>query len=224
MNTVRRIKIATATFLRELNFYTKNSTDPFEIRNGCLSTRLYIIILMVVLVTLSIYTLSDEQIRQIVVIAPTLKTFMDMGSKFGKDNLFCPCNEVSIGYNSFMAIELVFHPVCSSHFIEESWFDFLKPFETLFSRPAEFSVNAFYQFQFVAQLCKLAKSTNDDALQQFYQTKWVTSKMIPQEVVEPAAMELIRTQISTTINTFRRSANFGLLIPKYQALSSFFYP
>lgn len=221
MNQARRIKAFAITFLTELNFYTKNSMDLYEIRNGQIATRLYIFILISALTILSVYTLSDEQIHQMNIVAPSLQNYMDISAKIGKDNIVCPCDEVSISYSSFMNTKLIFHPICSSQFIEQSWFEFLKSFENNYNRAAEFSVNAFYQFQFVAHLCELARTTFSDALEQFYQTKWVTSKMLSKSVVEPAALELIRTQLSTTINTFRRATDLALLVPKYQSISSF---
>jgi hypothetical protein len=39
--------------------------------------------------------------------------------------LYCPCSKVGIAYDTFVTINVTFHQVCSSQFIEQTWIDVL---------------------------------------------------------------------------------------------------
>jgi hypothetical protein len=103
-------------YLNELNFYTADSRDDHEIRNDRIST----------LAILTTYTLSSYEPRTTVIVNPSLLVYEEIRAKFGSDQLSCPCDEMFIDYGLFSSVEPIFHPICSSVFIEKAWFDFCR--------------------------------------------------------------------------------------------------
>ena len=175
MNRVRRVGTALFRFGKELNFYTANSTDQHEMQNGRIATRLYIILLFGSLTILTTYILSSYETHNIVITNPTLQVYEEINRKIEADKLACPCSKISINYGSFVSVR----PTFSS--------DLCHPC---------FLIN----LGSISNLCQLARDTVNDARSQFYQSKWITAKMIPQDILQPGVTAIVLAQTSTTIN------------------------
>ena len=47
------------------------------------------------------------------------------------NELTCPCSNVAIPYHKFIRLTPIFHQVCSSDFVTESWINLLSVVETV---------------------------------------------------------------------------------------------
>ncbi|CAF4231817.1 unnamed protein product, partial [Adineta steineri] len=98
------------------NIFDSQSVDAFIIRCKILSTRLYIIFLIIFLITLTTYTSLSNQIENKTVILSSQSIYENLRLKYAS-SLQCSCAKVSIPYENFVQTSPLFHRVCSSDFI-----------------------------------------------------------------------------------------------------------
>lgn len=97
------------------------------------------------------------------------------------DSLECPCYQISTRHGDFMTASPIFHEICSSDLISDSWIDLLAK-TRLFALVIEGWLNeASRYFRYLAALCQLAKKLIDDGLHQFLARTLVTINVLNEE-------------------------------------------
>ena len=144
------------------------------------------------LVTLLFYTSLSTRTTTINVADPSLNTFIALTNSRGS-SLRCPCTSLSILYESFLSVTPIFHPVCSSDFVDERWLVVLKDIMG-FEINVDWRNRAYLQSQLLADLCRFAKKTVSDALERFFSRSFVTSNALSKDEFE--------RQISVTLEQF----------------------
>ena len=108
------------TKIMNFNIYNKNSRDLTRIYHGLLASRLYVFSLFISTCFIILYSdLSDKIITE-KVYNPSQQEYEKL-EKEHSSRLICSCTQVSIPYEDIMNIEVSYHQICSSHFIQ-SWF------------------------------------------------------------------------------------------------------
>ncbi|CAF1345092.1 unnamed protein product [Adineta ricciae] len=120
-------------------------------------------------------------------------------------SLTCPCEQISIKYDEFVHVEMIYHEICSSDFQSQQWFDYLYDDDQINER--NFRSTASAQFQSLGSLCKLTKETIDTSLTQFYSTKLITSQLLSNETFQNRIHSLITLLQKTTSQSFKRTLN-----------------
>lgn len=76
--------------------------------------------LLVILLTLILYTLLNWQTKVVSIYNPTLKHYQHLQKKYST-SLSCLCSLTAIPYQDFVTIETKLHQICSSDFVSEKW-------------------------------------------------------------------------------------------------------
>ncbi len=100
--------------LRQFNLFvdakTKNEQDGQMLRDQILSTRIYLVFLIISVLILALFTLFTEVIVRVTVNNPSFNTYKHLEAAF-PDTLSCLCDQVAIPYSSFISIETTYHQV-----------------------------------------------------------------------------------------------------------------
>ncbi|UJR07370.1 hypothetical protein I4U23_011656 [Adineta vaga] len=195
---IKRTFAKTKTFLAELNLFPTYEDDDFhETRNQILSTRIYLIVLILSVTGLFIYTSTVSITETIIIKQPLFRQYEKLITE--KINPQCQCKQTSITFNQFLDIQPHYHSICSSDFVSDQWIDFLSNLTRL-SNPtlSDFRRTAVYSFQFLRSLCELAEKTINETLQQQLQTKmYVSLHVKTEDVLQNEIESYINTMVST---------------------------
>jgi hypothetical protein len=207
----RKIRSTLKRLLVELNLFKtdsiNNNNDQSQKRYQLIATRIYICVLIVSLVILTIYLALIPQTYVKIINNPTPSQFSDLYSRH-RLSLQCPCSFISIPYNTFLAVEVLYHQICSSAFVSHEWtFVLLRYVDFMPSHgdPREFVQNGATQFLLLRKLCTEAKDTITNSLQHFLNQTLITTQVIPKENFESQATALIVEWKNLTSNTFHRT-------------------
>jgi hypothetical protein len=149
--------------------------DEHRIRLQQQTTRLYLCMLISSLIILAVYRLISSYTFSKRIKNPSQVKFERLYSQYG-DILNCPCNQIAMDYSEFVNIEFTFHPICSSDFITQEWFNSV--FSTANLTYSDFRLTALAHFQLLDSLCQLANATLVNARSSFLTTKFVSTKII----------------------------------------------
>lgn len=144
--------------LVSLNLFKRSGqqADEERIRFQLQATRLYLCILISILIILGIYRIASVYEFQGKIHHPSSETFEHLYNQY-IDTLNCPCNQVSISYSQFIDVQYTLHPICSSDFIQQSWF---RAISNINRYPyVDFRSSAISFFQILRSLCELANNT-----------------------------------------------------------------
>lgn len=101
--------------LRRLNLFvdakTKDEQDGPLVRDQILSTRIYLILLIVSILILALITVLTDVVVQVKVNKPSLDTYKYLEGKYSA-TLTCPCGYLTVPYSNFLSMEVVYHQVC----------------------------------------------------------------------------------------------------------------
>jgi hypothetical protein len=190
-------------------FYTLNifpsippSIDEHELRNQIISTRLFIFFLILSLGILLLYTSLINVTQTVNVKTPTISQYSKLYSTYSQ-TLSCPCNKISINYDTFIQIKYTLHQVCNSVFVTKYWTDYL----LTSSENTPLSVNDFrwtgsFTFQGLSALCGLVNETIFNRLIEFYSNEYITASVIPLQIFQSQTQQFISQFISTMTNDF----------------------
>jgi hypothetical protein len=169
MQTIAALARQTKKHVAELNLFEDGASrsDPFHLRTAILSTRVYIVLLTVSVITLIVFTLLGTQSEVITILNPSQADYEAFLHKNGTSSS-CPCSRVTIPYGNFTLTTVDYHPVCQSVFISDDWINHL--FKPNFARiyQGDFRALASNYFQLLATFCSHAKRSVDDALDNFH--------------------------------------------------------
>ena len=84
---------------------------------------------------------------------------------------------MTIPYQAIVSISPRLHRICSSELITDEWISILKQSVTI-SGFLDWRNKAFQQFQLLSNLCELANTTADDAVNRFLLNSFITSNLI----------------------------------------------
>ncbi len=160
----------------QFSLYDKDSRDPIRAYHGRLSTRLYIILVFISLCTITLLpNFSSETVNEIIS-DPSIQEYEDLEKKYSS-TLICPCTQISIPYEDFLKIEVKYHQICSSDFVQSWWYESFLPLNTS-DRKFNFLTFAPSYFQTLSAFCDIANITINDAIQRFSATNFVNSQLL----------------------------------------------
>lgn len=98
--------------IRDLNWYiTRETYRSNEIRHDqIMSTRLYIVLLIISVVTLSIYFGFSTNTTSVIVENPTINTYNELQSE-DLHEFSCPCSKTSLSFETFTSLDFTIHQV-----------------------------------------------------------------------------------------------------------------
>jgi hypothetical protein len=130
------------------------STNPDEINDEVLSTRLVILICILAWVTLLIYSLISNVSMPMTVKNVSMATYNDLYDQYSL-SLNCPCSKQSIPYGTFIPVSVKLHQICSSDFGDNSkqWLNYF--YAAAFSWMYSFTMGGFVLINELIDLIRL---------------------------------------------------------------------
>ncbi|CAF1092079.1 unnamed protein product [Adineta steineri] len=160
------------------NLFCSDDENDFEEQYvGIISTRFYILFLLIGFIILSFYTSLMKRTQTYTIDYPTLIEFNQLQSLYSS-TLICSCSRFSMSYNRIMSISPRYHQICSSEFLEKTWLSYFDLKEinsstTLFTG-VDFRISGQSFFSLLRDLCKLSKETVNNAIRLFRSRRLVT--------------------------------------------------
>ncbi|CAF3824034.1 unnamed protein product [Rotaria sp. Silwood1] len=109
--------------LRQLNLFASEDPtkdDEHEIRSQILSTRIFIIVLLLALVILTIYSSRVEITKTVTIFSPSLYEYSQLYAN-RYQTLICTCTNIAIRHKTFIILQPNSHPICQSSFVDLRW-------------------------------------------------------------------------------------------------------
>jgi hypothetical protein len=129
------------------------------------------------------------------------------------DKLICPCTEITSNCSSFINISPIYHPVCSSAFVEQIQFDQLRLGKPVMVLKHDRRLSSLSYFQSLAALCELAYNTVNNDLEQFGTRTIVTTQLLNEDLLHNEINDKIKQLIRSMQTEFDRVNNiFELLL------------
>ena len=189
-------------FIIELNLFKTDVTNPQTIKIQRWSTRIHTILLFCAMCILLVYNASTVKTQQIEVKHPSFETYYKLKNAYDTD-IKCPCAQISAPYRSFLQLVPVYHEICSSFFVSQTWINMLFDDTTFIRYVLDFRATASNQFQVLRELCTLSQTTINRNMQTFYNDELISGYLLS----EP----LIKAEITTTIAVFQASSRTNFL-------------
>ncbi|CAF1661409.1 unnamed protein product, partial [Adineta ricciae] len=167
--------------LVKLNIFDKGTTDEHSKRNEILSTRVYIISLIIILFVLTLITSLQSNLNTITMKNPTEDEYNKLQLK-NFDHFQCPCAQISNTYDEFVTIIPEYHEICSSDFLSENWINYLFYENTSYYFQLDFRHSASSRFQLLRTLCQLAQQSITDHLNEYYSYEFITNELLSSNV------------------------------------------
>jgi hypothetical protein len=178
------------------------TTDPYELQNEIISTRLFIILSTITLTILLLYTSLVSVTKTVNIKNPTLAQYSELYATYSQ-TLTCACTTISINYGDFLNVQYSFHQVCSSIFVTENWIYYLATsygYIAVYSK--DFRWTGTSTFQGLRAFCNLINRTISDSLTRFYSNQYVSASVTPFGLFHLQAQSLIDQFILSTTNAF----------------------
>ncbi|CAF1354815.1 unnamed protein product [Adineta steineri] len=186
------------------NTFTSQSVDPFIIRRGIVSTRLYSILVIISLITLITYTSLSNRIENKTVILPSQSIYENLQKKYA-DSLQCSCTQVSIPYGNFVQTSPLFHQVCSSNFISQQWINFIFQTNSASIWPIDVRTSLSAMWQLIRTFCQSSINIITDALNQFDNSPLVNTMLLTEELLEAKVEAALYLSRQTALSTLTQS-------------------
>ncbi|UJR06830.1 hypothetical protein I4U23_011118 [Adineta vaga] len=140
------------------NEINNNRFEEFEaiIKRQKYTTWIYVLFVFVTLDVIFYITLLRSQNRTITILEITRIKFEELRQQHG-ERLSCRCLKTNIPYKNFVSITPIFHPICSSFFINQLWINELYITYDPDIDVDDFRQSASAQFKILANLCSLSK-------------------------------------------------------------------
>jgi hypothetical protein len=192
---VKRLWRLASNKLLALNFYATPSPDLYTPQTGQWATRIYLVLLIGSLAIFIFYSSLTYNTETIIEPQPILNTFRALQSN-KKQDLSCPCKQISIPQSSLISFSPEFHEFCTSDFLSDYWFMFLSAIDLSGSSwEKTWGSGSLVKFRFLESMCKLTASMVDDAVRTFGQTRIITAVALTESMFDSQTDLLTRTLI-----------------------------
>lgn len=151
-----------------------------DIRLGIISTRVYVVLLLIGVLLFSIYTSLAADLYVVTLYSPTLNEFETAELSY-PSSLVCSCSHLSIGYNQIMHVQPRYHQLCSSAFLTDTWlayFDLGPNARMLAWNPSDFRLAGQGFFVLLQVLCMMAEEVVNTAVANFNATDLITRRVL----------------------------------------------
>ena len=186
----RKIILHLAHRARSFNLF-KNST---KVHHEIASTRLYLIILLVFIIVIIFYTSLTYVIQLVTITSPTYDQFTELDAQHSS-SLRCPCSNLAVEHRTFVTLSPRFHQICSSDFVDESWFKAVH-MGLLFSRETnDFRYVSEHMCKTILTLCQLSQRAVDERLSSFGQTPFISTQAVNDARLREQMSAIIRQSI-----------------------------
>jgi hypothetical protein len=180
-------------------FRSKQPVNEYETQTEIISTRIYLVALVVTLVVLVIYTSQILVLRVIIIPSPSYAKYTNLYKNYPK-SLSCYCENIAIHYDQFMYVEARFRQVCQSNFVSDIYFLYISR-----TKLQTFVEIGHKHFQLIASWCHLANWSVGNGRAASGATQFTTNEILHIDLFEKQVQSLIHLFATSTTNTFVRT-------------------
>ncbi|CAF1020292.1 unnamed protein product [Adineta steineri] len=178
------------------------TTDEHQLRNQRISTRLFIIALIILFSILILYTSLINITETVNVKAPSIQEYEQLYDSYSQA-LTCECTQISINYEKFIQIQYTLHQICHSDFVTQEWTNYLATsYGNSVLNNSDFRVTSTFTFQAMNALCTLVNQTILNRLTEFYSNQYVSASVISSNIFQLQTNAFISQFISSTTDNF----------------------
>ncbi|CAF1377883.1 unnamed protein product [Adineta steineri] len=189
----------------ELNLFKKHSSNEHTLEKELLSTRIYVIALIVCLSIITITVALIVRPVDKIEYKPSHKRFSQLIRKY-PSTLHCPCSKSSTNYDKFVTIKVNFHQVCSSEFIQQAWIDKLFTKKNISIESIDdVRITLSFFWQTIAGLCIASNKSWNAVLANFGATSFITPTAIAEQVIRSQAENALQNRINASKTTSTRN-------------------
>ncbi|UJR13186.1 hypothetical protein I4U23_000208 [Adineta vaga] len=204
--------------MTSLNLYTQWSQDHQRYRRGVLATRLYIFLLIIFIWMIILFSDLSNHIENKRYTNLSKEEYENL-EKNVSSKLVCPCTKISSSYRDIIDIQVKYHQICSSDFIQSSWYQYFFIPNTSNEKLDFLSIASSY-FQTLRTFCHITNLTLTDVIQRFLSRTFLHTQLISNRLFDLQINSTINTFIQSTKSEFRSRMAFTLaLIHSNQYLS-----
>jgi hypothetical protein len=161
---------------------------------------------------LLLFTTISQQTTTMINQHPSYNAYKQFHMKYS-DKLICPCTEITANYSSFINITPIYHPVCSSEFIEAIWFDQLQLIKGEGAlNMLDWRILSNGYFQALAALCKFAYDTVNNGIEEFGIRTIVSTQVLSEILLHNEMNEALEKFIQSMQTEFKRVNNILQLL------------
>ncbi|CAF4033211.1 unnamed protein product [Adineta steineri] len=161
-------------WMKQLNIFKSAANRTVDdIKQQRISTYCFLILLAGSILCLLLFTSLKSQTITIIEKNPPLTKYKQLQILY-PDILTCPCANTTMPYKTFVSLSPIFHQVCSSGLLNESWISLLtNSYEndvldgTWLSKAAQY-------FRLLSSICQLANLTTTENIDGFFARTFVT--------------------------------------------------
>jgi hypothetical protein len=148
-------------------------------RNQIIATRLFIIVFIIALISITFFNLLVPISTKVVVDSPTYTEYLHLYNQY-EQNLACPCTSIAVSYSNFMEVNYSFHQICSSVYVGSVWPQIINAANYFNSEKyqTDFRMIGASIFQIIGSFCELANSTINDELIAFKSQELISYNFI----------------------------------------------
>ncbi|CAF1400997.1 unnamed protein product [Rotaria sp. Silwood1] len=170
-----------------LNIY-ESSTDStatdeekeYERRLNIISSRIFFIVFIIVLIGLVIFIKTRNQNTFIIVENPNENQFINLPS-----DARCLCSRVSISYGKFISIQTRFHQICSSDFISNRWIKAIHiGLNITYFSAYDFRPEVSAMFKSLESFCRLSKDYAIQSIDSFNNNLFISQEVLTEPVFQ----------------------------------------
>ena len=195
-------------YLLTQNLFETRSSTPDTRRRELVSTRLYVLLLIVCTITLVCYAGLVEQSKSERVAGPSQSAYEDLQS-LDTDILQCPCSSILMPYADFVVhLNASFHPVCTSDFVSDVWQNFINQYDGgagVWVPLVDFRKWGILFFNLLRSLCSLSNTTVVDAINQVQTSPFISSEVLTFSQFHAQVNEALRSLQKSVSTLFARS-------------------
>jgi len=168
--------------IKTFNKFNSYSTDENIRRKEMYLTRFYLLILIISLTIYFCYSLINIEMKLITKSRPTKSQFNQIFKQIDRDNLYCPCERISIKYSKLIEIQNEIHSICSSIFVSDIWLEtnYWSEAHRGFQR-YDFRYVIHNYFNFLSRFCQMTNETIELELKRFYSKTYLTKQLISED-------------------------------------------
>ncbi|CAF1639207.1 unnamed protein product [Adineta ricciae] len=186
----------------EYNLFKTESIDRQTIYSQRWSTRVYIFFFLISMSILLIYNILHQTTQLIEVQSPSFGSYLQLEKMY--NDIKCPCSQISVAYGSFVKLNPIFHEICFSDFISQSWIELLVDNTTATRYVGDFRSSASLQFQVLKELCDRSKNVFINNIQSFYERKFISSSLSREKLLIIYIESIISTFKDNTATAFQQ--------------------
>ena len=190
--------------LRTLNLFDSESSDANIIQRERWSTRVYLVLLCLLMLSLTIYSAQVSRTILVTRSQPTEDQFVELHARY-PNTLTCPCSRVAIQYREIVRSQVTFHEVCQSKFISQENIDASYGANVTFISPVDIRTTLSAFWQVVRSFCTLSKNTWTDVQIDFDGTLLLSPAAQPPSLVEAKVRSSLQFSLATSLSNLERN-------------------